>query len=99
MGADLPSVVTPGQVVADKYRVDRTLGVGGMGVVYVATHVELETRVALKFLRREAVTDRGAVERFLREARAAVRLRSEHAVRVFDTGKLPDGAPFMVMEL
>ena len=71
---------------------------GGMGVVVAARHVELDQLVALKFVREEAMSSDDAVERFLREARAAVRLKSEHVARVLDVGKLESGAPYMVME-
>jgi serine/threonine-protein kinase len=85
-------------MIAGKYRVERVLGQGGMGVVVVAMHDELDQRVAIKFLLPEAVKDAEWVARFSREAKAAAKIRSEHVVRVFDVGKLPDGAPYMVME-
>ncbi len=85
-------------LVAGKYRVERVIGVGGMGVVVAAQHVELGELVALKFLKEEAATKPELVERFLREARAATRIKSEHVVRVMDVGRLEDGRPFLVME-
>jgi serine/threonine-protein kinase len=85
-------------VLAGKYRVERVLGQGGMGVVVAASHLQLRQRVAIKFLLPEAMQHPGAVERFLREARAAVRLKSEHVARVIDVGELESGAPYMVME-
>jgi serine/threonine protein kinase/ABC-type phosphate/phosphonate transport system substrate-binding protein len=88
-----------GAVIAGKYRVDRLIGHGGMGVVMAATHIELREQVALKFLHPTRADEPSAVERFLREARAVVRLRSEHVARVLDVGRLEDGMPFMVMEL
>ena len=87
-----------GTLIAGKYRVERVLGQGGMGVVVVAMHDELDQRVAIKFLLPEAVRDAEWVARFSREAKAAAKIKSEHVVRVFDVGKLPDGAPYMVME-
>jgi serine/threonine-protein kinase len=90
--------VSEGDVVLDKYRVERVLGQGGMGVVVAATHVDLDQRVALKFLLPEALAHPELVERFAREAKAAARIQSQHVVRVLDTGKMPTGAPFMVME-
>jgi serine/threonine-protein kinase len=90
--------VRPGDVLADKYRVDRVLGLGGMGVVVAATHLELDKKVALKFMLPHALTVPIAIERFTREARAAVRLRSEHVAQVLDVGKLASGSPYMVME-
>src|SRR6202042_886146 len=90
--------VTTGDVLAGKYRVDRVLGVGGMGVVIAATHLQLDQRVALKFMLPEALLHPALVERFAREARAAVRLRSDHVARVLDVGTLASGSPYMVME-
>lgn len=90
--------ITEGQVVAGKYRIDRVLGEGGMGVVVAAHHLELDERVALKFLLPQALANGEAVARFEREARAAVRIKSEHVVRVTDVGKLPSGSPYIVME-
>jgi serine/threonine protein kinase len=94
---DLP--VQIGDVLAGKYRVDRVIGAGGMGVVAAATHLQLEERVALKFLLPHAGATGEAVARFLREARAAVRIKNEHVARVMDVGTLENGLPFMVMEL
>jgi serine/threonine-protein kinase len=91
-------VLVPGSVIAEKYEVERVLGLGGMGVVVAARHRQLGQRVAIKFLRGEAIKDGSAVERFLREARAAVALSSEHAVRTLDVGTLEDGAPYIIME-
>lgn len=99
---ETPHVTTqplPGQLLDGKYRVEERIGVGGMGVVHVATHVLLKQRVAIKFLLADALQDAASVERFQREAHAAVRLRSEHVARVLDLGMLPNGAPYTVMEL
>ena len=87
-----------GHVIAGKYRIEKVLGQGGMGVVVAATHLHLGERVALKFLLPEALGQAEAVERFAREARAAVRIKSEHVARVSDVGTLENGAPYMVME-
>ena len=87
-----------GEVIADKYRIERQIGSGGMGVVALATHLQLDQPVALKFLLEGALEHDIATERFLREARATFRLRSEHTVRVMDVGRLPTGEPFIVME-
>jgi serine/threonine protein kinase len=90
-----PPPVAVGAVLAGKYRIERVIGEGGMGVVVAATHLQLDTLVALKFI----VQDKGqAVARFVREARSAVRLKSEHVARVSDVGTLEDGMPYMVME-
>ena len=90
--------IREGTVLAGKYRVDRVLGAGGMGMVVAATHVQLDQRVALKFMLPEALAHGEAAARFLREARAAVKLRSEHVAKVLDVGTLETGAPYIVME-
>jgi hypothetical protein len=92
------SPVRPGDTLAGKYCVERVLGVGGMGVVVAATHLELGQKVALKFLLPHALQNPEAAARFLREARAAVKIVSEHVARVTDVGRLENGAPYMVME-
>src|SRR5581483_8144261 len=79
-------------------RVERVLGVGGMGVVVSALHIQLDERVALKFLLPDALENQEAVARFQCEARAAVKIKSEHVARVSDVGELQNGAPYMVME-
>jgi serine/threonine protein kinase len=93
---DLP--VAAGDVLAGKYRIEKILGVGGMGAVVSATHLQLDQKVALKFMLPQGVSNQALVERFSREARAAVRLKSDHVARVLDVGTLPWGAPYMVME-
>jgi serine/threonine-protein kinase len=93
------SAVSPGEVLAGKYRIERVLGEGGFGVVVAALHLQLRQRVALKFLLPHALRDPSIVERFVREARAMAGLRSQHVARVIDVGTLPDGAPYIVMEL
>jgi serine/threonine protein kinase len=91
--------VREGDLLAGKYRIERVIGVGGMGVVVAARHEQLEQLVAIKFVRDDALDNNDeAVERFLREARSAARLRSEHVARVLDVGRLESGAPYMVME-
>jgi serine/threonine-protein kinase len=92
------SPVQLGEILAGKYRVESVLGSGGMGVVVAAVHVELGQRVALKFLLPHAVENGEAATRFLREARACVKIDSEHVARVIDVGRLESGAPYMVME-
>jgi len=89
--------IRPGDVVAGKYRVDRVLGEGGMGIVVAATHEHLDQRVALKFLLPAMAANPEIVQRFVREARAAVKIHSEHVARVLDVGT-HEGSPFMVME-
>ena len=69
-----------------------------MGVVVAARHLQLDERVAIKFLLPEGARESEAVDRFLREAKAAVKIKSEHVARVIDVGTLENGAPYMVME-
>jgi serine/threonine-protein kinase len=88
----------PGARIADKYVVERLIGEGGLGVVVAARHLHLDQVVAIKSLRPAALASRGVAERFLREARLAAKIRSEHVVHVYDVGTLPDGMPYMVME-
>jgi serine/threonine-protein kinase len=87
----------PGTVIAGKYRVERVIGKGGMGVVVAAEHTLLKQRVALKFVLDTA--DHDATDRFMREARATARLESAHVCRVMDVGTTDSGAPYIVMEL
>jgi eukaryotic-like serine/threonine-protein kinase len=87
-----------GEVVADKYIVERTLGVGGMGVVVAARDQVLDRSVAIKFLLPKLAGSETSVQRFVREARAATRVTSEHVVRLLEIDKLPSGTPFFVME-
>jgi serine/threonine protein kinase len=88
-----------GQVLAGKYRVDRVLGAGGMGVVVEAHHLALDSKIAIKFLTPEVQGNAEAVARFAREARVAAKIRSEHVTRVLDVGMLDTGAHYIVMEL
>ena len=74
------------------------LGDGGMRVVVAGTYLGLEQRVAIKFLTREAMRNKEAVERFQREAKVAARVKSEHVARVHDIGTVEDGGPYIVME-
>jgi eukaryotic-like serine/threonine-protein kinase len=90
--------VDPGTLVDGKYRVERKLGEGGMASVYAATQLHLNERVALKVLLPALAGDPTVVERFMREARAAARLKSEHVVLILDVGSLPTRQPYIVME-
>src|SRR5437867_12957246 len=94
VGAPVPV----GQVVAGKYRIERVIGAGGMGVVYDVTHLQLQQPVALKFLLSTYGTPE-AVERFMREARAAVRLKSEDVAGGVDLAVLDDGVAYMELGL
>jgi serine/threonine-protein kinase len=94
----MPFEVSPGEVLAGKYAIEAVLGRGGMGLVLAARHLQLDERVAIKLMLPEVATNADAVARFVREARAAAKIRSEHVVRVSDVGTLEGGQPFMVME-
>ena len=90
-----PSV---GQILDGKYKIERVLGSGGMGVVVAAMHLQLGDRVAIKYLRSHRTASPEVLARFQREARAAVRIKGEHVCRILDVGALDAGAPYIVME-
>jgi len=92
---DLPFQI--GQVVADRYRIVRLLGRGGMGAIFEAEHTELRRLVALKVLLPRLAGDVDAVARFFREARAAAAIGHPGIVQVFDLGSR-DGVAFLAME-
>jgi serine/threonine-protein kinase len=92
------SPLAPGEVLAGRYRIDRLLGTGNMGVVVAATHIDLQKRVAVKFML-PGHKQKEQHERFLREARVVGSMQTQHVAKVFDVGKLDSGAPYMVMEL
>jgi serine/threonine-protein kinase len=94
--SELP--VPAGVVFAGKYTLERMFAEGGMGIVCLGRHVDLDQVVAIKFLRRALSGRPSIVERFLNEARALAALRSEHVVRVIDVGQLDSGRPYLVME-
>ncbi|NUO48711.1 MAG: serine/threonine protein kinase [Polyangiaceae bacterium] len=97
--AGLDAALAPGTVIGGKYRVERPLGTGGMGVVVAARHLELNQHLAIKVLLPSASKSNEATTRFLREGRSAAQLTSPHVAKVHDTGRLPSGAPYLVMEL
>jgi serine/threonine-protein kinase len=90
--------IAPGRVIAERYRLERVLTQGGMGSVWVATHLGLDAPVAMKFMTAGAAVAPEAVSRFRREARAAAQIRSSNVVKVLDHG-VDDGLPYLVMEL
>ncbi len=94
------SMQSPGLVGTrvDRYQLSRLLGAGGFGSVYLATHVHTDAKVALKLLKKSLGTDQQMLERFLREARAAASVGSEHIVRVMDAGLSSDGQAFLALE-
>src|ERR1019366_3698447 len=96
---DSENLLRVDDVVAGKYRIERVLARGGMGVVYAAHHLLLDQRVALKVMSvGEDAPSVVIIERFLREAQAAARLHSEHVVRIIDCRAPDQGAPFLALE-
>jgi len=89
----------PGAVVAGKYVVTQLLGVGGTGAVYEATHEAVGHRIAIKVVHQELAMHEDIIERFRREAQMCGTIRDRHVGQIYDVGQLPDGAPYMVMEL
>ena len=87
-----------GELVAGKYRLERVLGEGGMGSVWIATHAITRAQVAVKFLKPEYAKRLDVVHRFIREARAAVAVRHPNVVAIHDVLQLEDGTPAMVMD-
>src|ERR1035438_2224809 len=81
-----------GQIIVGKFRVDRILAEGGMGVVVAGTHLHLDQTVALTLPRGEICANREALERFTREGKAAAQMKSEHVARVLDAGVADDGS-------
>jgi len=86
------------QLIAGRFRIERQIGTGGMGAVYLATHLDLERPVAVKIIRPEFASDADVSDRFLREARTMAKLRHPNAAMIFDAGNLPDGRHYIVME-
>jgi serine/threonine-protein kinase len=95
----MSSSLAPGTVVAGRYRLDRILGQGGMGVVWAATHTITRRGVAMKFLKGPAHARPELRRRFLREARAAATVQHPSVVEVHDVFELDDETPVMVMDL
>jgi serine/threonine-protein kinase len=91
----------PGTLFAGRYRIERLLGVGGMGSVLLARHEVIGQHVALKLLHPEAASSPAAVERFVKEARAASKIEGQHVVHIYDVGTddgTPKGRPYLCME-
>jgi len=88
-----------GKLVADRYRIVRRLGGGGMGTVYIAVQEPLGREVALKVVRRDLASDDRSVERFRREAQSLSQAHHPHIVSLYDFGELPDGSLYFAMEL
>ena len=97
-GGTRPASYATGRVLAGRYRIERLIGMGAMGVVLAARHLGLETRVAIKAILPEMQNIPGALSLFEREAKAAVTIHSEHVAQVFDVGTDDDLGPYIVME-
>ena len=93
-----PPAFRAGAILCGKYRIDRVVAEGGLGIVLAATHVQIGQRVAIKYLKPSAAAQKAVVDRFIREAQLASQITSDHVVRVHDVGTLDDGGPYMVME-
>lgn len=98
-GIDEAAAKRIGSVIAAKYRVESLLGAGGMGAVFLVTHLGIERKFALKLLHADTSNGPESEARFAREAQAAGRIGHPNIVDVFDLGQTEDGAPYMVMEL
>jgi hypothetical protein len=98
MSTDLPTL-TPGAVVAGRFRIEEKIGEGGFGAVFRATQLNLERQVALKVLQPSLVAHDESIARFYREAKLAQRLEHPNTVRLFDFGRGDDGLPFIAWEL
>jgi len=88
-----------GSLLLDRYRIVERLGAGGMGVVYLAEHVTIKKRCAIKVLSDEYANKPDIVDRFLQEARAASMIAHENVVEITDYGQTPSGSVFFVMEM
>lgn len=85
-------------VLDGKYQLEEKIGEGGMGQVFRATHIHIDTTVAVKLLSRQIISNSNAIDRFRREAKTAARIKHPNAVGVSDFGVTPDGTVYLVME-
>jgi len=93
-----PEDYAVGQIISGRFRVEHVIGIGSMGIVLAARHLELDERVAIKFIRSEMQAVPGVLSRFAREAKAAASIKSEHIAQVFDVGTADGIGPYIVME-
>ena len=95
---DASGQLSPGYIIADKYWIQKAIGHGGMAVVHEAQHLRLGERVAIKVMRPALMGIPGMTRRFLQEARAASKVKSDHVCQVLDIDTLPSGLPYIVFE-
>src|SRR5215813_5064873 len=98
MPAEKTHPLPVGTILDGKFRVNREIGRGGMAAVYEAENIDIGKRVAVKVLSAELANSKVVTERFMREARAAAKIRSPYICDVYDVGTY-NGRPFLVMEL
>ena len=91
--------MTTPSITIGNFQLLRTLGEGGMGVVFEAEHVTMHRRAAIKVLRPELIKDEQAIRRFFNEARATNEIRHPGIVQIYDCGTRDDGSPWLIMEL
>src|SRR4051812_24558054 len=89
----------PVRLVGGRYALEVCIGKGGMGEVWRARHVSLNSHVAIKFLLGSLASEERTRKRFLQEAQVTAQLKTRHAVQVFDFGVTEEGLPYLVMEL
>ena len=94
----VPADPLVGTMVADRYLVEKRLGMGGMGVVYLAQHVYMGRHCALKVLRQELLSDGDAIKRFIREAKNASRIAHPNVAAIYDFGRVSNGQMYLAME-
>ena len=96
----IPEIPDPyvGTVLCERYRIQHKIGAGGMGAVYLAEHIVIERKVAIKILSQDFATKADLVQRFIQEARAAARIGHENIVEVYDFGETASGSVFFAME-
>lgn len=94
----LETDIAPGEIVNERYEVQRVLAEGGMGIVVAARHLELEETVAIKFLKPEFAKQPDIIGRFAREAKAVAKIRSDRTAMVLDVGVSIERGPYIVME-
>src|SRR4051794_13705602 len=97
----MPRVTTmkPGDVLAEKYRLEKRLGLGGMGEVWKATHLATRREFAVKLMHIHVASSSTARQRFTREARVSAKISHASVIDVFDVGETEDGSLYLVMEL